>query len=166
MSSLTLSNTFLVVVIALILIRMMYRRIKQGLNGRLFKTFRLFTTPVIYFLLLLFFMAAFIGNIYYITIVILLCVIGIIPGFIYEERVSFFEKDKKIFYKRSPYILTIWIAGFLARILLEFLYPSNLEIQFIVDALLAVTLGLIMGESIKTYIKYREYIEESHLPVY
>ena len=49
MSSLTLSNTFLVVVIALILIRMMYRRIKQGLNGRPFKTFRLFTTPVIYF---------------------------------------------------------------------------------------------------------------------
>ena len=166
MSSLTLSNTFLVVVIALILIRMMYRRIKQGLNGRLFKTFRLFTTPVIYFLLLLFFMAAFIGNIYYITIVILLCVIGIIPGFIYEERVSFFEKDKKIFYKRSPYILTIWIAGFLARILLEFLYPSNLEIQFIVDALLAVTLGLIIGESIKTYIKYRQYVEEERPIIY
>ena len=166
MSSLTLSNTFLVVVIALILIRMMYRRIKQGLNGRLFKTFRLFTTPVIYFLLLLFFMAAFIGNIYYITIVILLCVIGIIPGFIYEERVSFFEKDKKIFYKRSPYILTIWAAGFLVRILLEFLYPSNIEIQFIVDALLAVTLGLIIGESIKTYIKYRQYVEEERPIIY
>ena len=166
MSSLNLSNTFLVVVITLILIRMMYRRIKQGLNGRLFKTFRLFTTPVIYFLLLLFFMAAFIGNIYYITIVILLCVIGIIPGFIYEERVSFFEKDKKIFYKRSPYILTIWAAGFLVRILLEFLYPSNIEIQFIVDALLAVTLGLIIGESIKTYIKYRQYVEEERPIIY
>ncbi|EQB74248.1 MAG: hypothetical protein AMDU4_FER2C00018G0012 [Ferroplasma sp. Type II] len=166
MSSLNLSNTFLVVVIALILIRIMYRRIKQGLNGRSFKTFRLFTTPVIYFLLLLFFIAAFIGNIDYITVVILLCGIGIIPGFIYGEHVSFFEKDGKIFYKRSPYILTIWASGFMVRILLEFLYPSNLEIQFIVDALLAVTLGLIMGESIKTYIKYREYIEESHLPVY
>ena len=166
MSSLNLSNTFLVIVIALILIRIMYRRIKQGLNGRSFKTFRLFTTPVIYFLLLLFFIAAFIGNIDYITVVILLCGIGIIPGFIYGEHVSFFEKDGKIFYKRSPYILTIWASGFMVRILLEFLYPSNLEIQFIVDALLAVTLGLIMGESIKTYIKYREYIEESHLPVY
>ena len=166
MSSFTLSNTFLVVVIALILIRMMYRRIKQGLNGRPFKTFRLFTTPVIYFLLLLFFMAAFIGNIDYITIVILLCGIGIIPGFIYGEHVSFFEKDGKIFYKRSPYILTIWIAGFLARILLEFLYPSNLEIQFIVDALLAVTLGLIIGESIKTYIKYRQYVEEERPIIY
>ena len=47
-------------------------QIKQGLNGRSFKTFRLFTTPVIYFLLLLFFIAAFIGNIDYITVVILL----------------------------------------------------------------------------------------------
>ena len=48
-----------------------------------------------------------------------------LSGFIYGEHVSFFEKDEKIFYKRSPYILTIWIAGFLARILLEFLYPDS-----------------------------------------
>ena len=41
-------------------------------------------------LLLLFFIAAFIGNIDYITVVILLCGIGIIPGFIYGEHVSFF----------------------------------------------------------------------------
>ena len=141
-------------------------QIKQGLNGRPFKTFRLFTTPIIYFLLLLFFMAAFIGNIGYIVIAMFLCGIGIIPGFIYGEHVSFFEKDEKIFYKRSPYILTIWAAGFLVRILLEFLYPSNIEIQFIVDALLAVTLGLIIGESIKTYIKYRQYVEEERPIIY
>ena len=90
----------------------MFRRIKQGLNGRLFKTFRLFTTPVIYFLLLFFFMAAFIGNIYYITIVILLCGIGIIPGFIYGEHVSFFEKDKKIFYKRLHIYLLSGLQDF------------------------------------------------------
>jgi len=164
-ASLNLSNTFLVVVLLLIVVRIMYRRIKMGIKGRQFKTSRLFITPIIYILLLIFFMAAFIGNIDYITIVMLLCAAGIIPGFIYGEHVTFFDKNGAIFYKRSPYILTFWAAGFIVRMFLEFVYPSNLTIQFIVDALLAVTLGLIIGESIKTYRKYKEYVTENNLSV-
>ena len=37
-------------------------------------------------------MIAFIGNIDYIIIVILLCVVGIIPGFVYGEHVTFFDR--------------------------------------------------------------------------
>lgn len=165
MAGLNLSNTFLVIVLLLIFSRILYRRLKQGITGRRYKTTRLFTTPIIYFLLLVFFMAAFIGNINYIVIVILLCAVGIIPGFIYGEHVTFFDKNGTIFYKRSPYILAFWAAGFMVRVLLEFIFPSNLTIQFIVDALLAVTLGLIIGESIKTYRKYREYVTENNLSV-
>ncbi|AGO60423.1 hypothetical protein FACI_IFERC00001G0443 [Ferroplasma acidarmanus Fer1] len=164
-AGLNLSNTFLVIVLLLIFSRILYRRLKQGINGRRYKTARLFITPTIYFLLLVFFMVAFIGNVDYIIIVILLCVVGIIPGFIYGERVTFFDRNGQIFYKRSPYILAFWVAGFMVRILLEFIFPSNLEIQFIVDAILAVTLGLIVGESIKTYRKYREYAIENNIPV-
>jgi membrane protein CcdC involved in cytochrome C biogenesis len=141
----------------------MYKRIKYGIRGRSFKTFRLFTTPAIYLVLLIFFMAAFIGNEGYILIVLLLCLAGLVPGMIYGEHVSFFEKNGEIFYKRSPYILIFWAAGFLVRIVLEVIYPGNLTILFIVDALLAVTLGLIIGEAIKTYMKYREYMEENSL---
>ncbi|ARD85231.1 hypothetical protein FAD_1369 [Ferroplasma acidiphilum] len=164
-AGLNLSNTFLGIALLLIFSRILYRRLKQGINGRQYKTARLFITPTIYFLLLVFFMVAFIGNIDYIIIVILLCVVGIIPGFIYGERVTFFDRNGQIFYKRSPYILTFWAAGFMVRILLEFIFPSNLEIQFIVDTLLAVTLGLIVGESIKTYRKYREYTMENNLTI-
>ncbi len=164
-AGLNLSNTFLGIALLLIFSRILYRRLKQGINGRQYKTARLFITPTIYFLLLVFFMVAFIGNIDYIIIVILLCVVGIIPGFIYGERVTFFDRNGQIFYKRSPYILTFWAAGFMVRILLEFIFSSNLEIQFIVDTLLAVTLGLIVGESIKTYRKYREYTMENNLTI-
>ncbi len=165
MADLNLSSTFLAIVILLILVRIMYRRIKQGIHGRQYKTSRLFITPVMYFLLLVFFMAAFIGNIGYIAIVMLLCAVGIILGFIYGGHISFFDRNGIVLYKRSPYILTFWAAGFIVRIFLEFAYPSSLTIQFIVDALLAVTLGLIIGESIKTYRKYREYIVKKNLPV-
>gem|GEM_PF-544999 len=164
-ASLNLSNMFLLVILLLIFSRILYRRLKQGIRGRQYKTARLFRTPVIYFLLLVFFMITFIGNINYIIIVILLCFVGILPGFIYGEHVTFFDKNGTIFYKRSPYILAFWAAGFMVRIFLEFIFPSNLTIQFIVDALLAVTLGLIVGESIKTYRKYRAYLIENNLPV-
>ncbi|MGE9811177.1 hypothetical protein ACLIKE_07525, partial [Ferroplasma acidiphilum] len=102
MAGLNLSNTFLGIALLLIFSRILYRRLKQGINGRRYKTARLFITPTIYFLLLVFFMVAFIGNVDYIIIVILLSVVGIIPGFIYGERVTFFDRNGQIFYKRSP----------------------------------------------------------------
>lgn len=80
------------------------------------------------------------------------------PGYIYGEKVLFFMKNNLLYYKRSPYILVAWAIAFIARIILEIVYPYNITADFIVDALLAVTLGLIIGESIKTYYKYKEYI--------
>jgi hydrogenase/urease accessory protein HupE len=165
-TSINLSNIFIIIVIVLILLRVIYRRLKTGLNGQQYKTSRLFRIPVIYFLLLIFFMLAFIRNIDYVIIIMLICAAGIIPGLAFGERVSFFERNGKVFYKRSPYLLAFWTAGFIVRIALEFIYPNNLAILFIVDAILAVTLGLIVGEAIRTYRKYKQYTEENNLTVY
>ena len=96
------------------------------------------------------------------TIIIVLIFAGIIPGYIYGDKVSFFMKGNLLYYKRSPYILVTWSIAFIARIILEIVYPYNITADFIVDALLAATLGLIMGESIKTYYKYREYINDQN----
>jgi len=149
---------YTIIIILAFVIYVLIRRIKRGLNGRKFKVSRLFYLPVIYLLLLLFFLEIFIGNIYYLTIIIVLIFLGILPGYIYGEKVSFFMNNDLLYYKRSPYILIAWAIAFIARIILEIVYPYNITADFIVDALLAVTLGLIIGESIKTYYKYTEYI--------
>ncbi len=155
------SNAFIFIVILLILARVIYRRLKFGLQGRQFKTFRLFTTPIIYSFLLIFFMAEFEGNMEYILIILLLIFAGTVPGIIYGQQVTFFDRNGMIFYKRSPYITIFWAVAFMLRVGLEFIYPDNTLALFTVDALLAVTLGLIIGESIKTYEKYREYTDNN-----
>ncbi len=149
---------YTIVILLIFVIYVLIRRIQRGLNGRQFKIGRLFYLPVIYLLLLMFFLEIFISNIYYLTIVIFLIFAGIMPGYIYGEKVLFFMKNNLLYYKRSPYILVAWAIAFIARIILEIVYPYNITADFIVDALLAVTLGLIIGESIKTYYKYKEYI--------
>ena len=154
------SNAFIFIVIVLILVRVIYRRLKFGLQGRQFKTSRLFTAPIIYSFLLIFFMVEFEGNMEYILIILLLIFTGLVPGLIYGQQVTFFDKNSMIFYKRSPYITIFWAVAFMLRIGLEFIYPDNTLALFTVDALLAITLGLIIGESIKTYEKYKEYTGE------
>ncbi|WMT51045.1 MAG: hypothetical protein RE471_08710 [Ferroplasma sp.] len=161
MIGLNTSNIFIFIVILLILFRVIYRRLKFGLQGRQFKTYRLFTTPIIYSFLLIFFMAEFEGNMEYILIILLLIFAGTIPGIIYGQQVTFFDKSGMVFYKRSPYITIFWAVAFMIRILLEFIYPNNTLALFTVDALLAITLGLIIGESIKTYEKYKEYTDNN-----
>ena len=165
MIAINTSNAFIFIVLLLILTRVIYRRIKFGIQGRQFKTFRLFTTPIIYSILLIFFMAEFEGNLDYILIVLLLILAGTVPGLIYGQQVTFFDKNGMIFYKRSPYITIFWAVAFILRIGLEFVYPYNTLALFTVDALLAITLGLIIGESIKTYEKYKEYTGNNNIHI-
>ncbi len=157
MSSFTSSAPLLVFLIIFVIF-IMARRIYSGINGRRFKTTRLFTIPFIYLLLLLFFLGAFIGLLDYILIIILIGIVGLIPGFAFGESVTFFEKNNSLYYKRSPLILIIWAAGFIVRLILELFYPQNLLANFIVDSLLGFTLGMIIGESIKAMKKYKQYI--------
>ncbi len=149
-------------ILLIFVIYILIRRVQRGLKGRQFKIVRLFSLPLIYLLLLLFFLAVFMDDVYYLTIIIVLIFAGITPGYIYGEQVSFFMKDNLLYYKRSPYILVTWVVTFMGRIILEIVYPYNITADFIVDALLAVTLGLIIGESVKTYYKYREYINDKN----
>ena len=110
-------------------------------------------------------MAEFEGNMEYVLIILLLIFAGTVPGLIYGQQVTFFDKNYMIFYKRSPYITIFWAVAFMLRIGLEFIYPDNTLALFTVDALLAITLGLIIGESIKTYEKYKEYKGEKGITI-
>jgi hypothetical protein len=52
-----------------------------------------------------------------------------------------------VYYKRSQAILFFWLISFMARIILEVLYPNVVFAEIFVDALLALTSGLITGEA-------------------
>ncbi len=151
------SNIEGIVVFLAIIVLIMARRIKSGINGRRFNMSRIFTTPIIYAILLIFFLGAIGKNVSYIFIVVGLIFPGIIVGFIYGEHVKFFEKDSFTYYKRSQFIMIFWLISYVARIFIFIFYPTNFIANFIVDLLLAITLGMIIGESIKLYKKYKEY---------
>lgn len=132
------------VIIALILVR----RIIRGIYGRRYSTGRVLFLPVFYILLTMAFVL-FIDlgdrNLYY---TLLLMPAGIVIGLRIGGGASFFLKNGEVYYKRSPYIMTVWLASYIARLILLFLYPDNLTIAFAVDAVLSATAGVIVGEAV------------------
>ena len=98
------------------------------------------------------------SNLDYIIIILLLIFPGIILGLRLANNVKFFNKDDNLYYKRSQIIMIFWIISFLGRMLLFTLYPSNILAGFIIDLLLSFTLGLIIGESIILYSKYKQVL--------
>jgi membrane protein CcdC involved in cytochrome C biogenesis len=150
------TSLFLIVIIAIIVVRRVYR----GINGRRFSTRRIFTIPIVYTLLLL---ASFFSlPVSYLDEASLLLLIlpGIIIGMRFGNAVVFFERDSQTFYKRSQFILVFWLFSLLARETLALLYPSVTMVILLVDGLLSLTTGLIIGESIRLYYAYNDYMKQ------
>ena len=134
---------FLVFIVLIVI-----RRVMRGIYGRRYSTGRVLFLPVFYVVLTLIFVAAFSATDIYAYYTFLLIPAGAIVGWRFGGGVSFFMKNGEVYYKRSPYILVVWLVSYILRVLLEFLFPSNLTIAFGVDAVLAITAGLIIGEAI------------------
>ncbi|MHB1708297.1 MAG: hypothetical protein ACYCT2_02335 [Thermoplasmataceae archaeon] len=147
------SSLFLIVIIALIVIRRIYR----GINGRRFSTSRIFTIPIVYTLLLLTsFISLPVSSLYEASL-LLLILPGIVVGMRFGNAVVFFERDSQTFYKRSQFVLVFWLISLLVRETLALLYPSVTLVILAVDGLLSLTTGLIIGESIRLYQAYNDY---------
>ena len=148
------SLIFLAVFMALIVVRRVYR----GINGRLYRDSRVFMLPAIYLVLTVALTVPIgITNPTYFAVLVLVP-LGILIGLRFGGNISFFRKNTLLYYKRSPFILFFWLFSFILRIILEFLYPGNIEALFIVDALLSLTAGMILGESLHTLAKKKEFL--------
>ncbi|OWP56960.1 MAG: hypothetical protein B2I17_03210 [Thermoplasmatales archaeon B_DKE] len=152
------SSLFVIAILVLFVIRRVYR----GINGRQFRTSRVFMIPVIYTLLLLFSFFSIDVNYLYDASLLLLIIPGIVLGNRFGNTVKFFEKDKQIFYKRSQFILVFWLASLIVRESLVLLFPTVVVILLGVDALLSLTTGLIIGESIQVHHAYKKYVEKNY----
>lgn len=136
-------------------------RMKRGLYGRKYKHWRTYFLPAIYmiftFSIILFDWKVF--GIYIDVSLLLLIVIGVMIGFRFGKSVSFFNKDGILYYKRSPFILLFWLFSFLGRISIELALPQNVLYAEILDGLLAITSGLLIGEAFHITKKRDEFLK-------
>jgi membrane protein CcdC involved in cytochrome C biogenesis len=108
--------------------------------------------PVLYALILLSFIYAL--TLDEILISVALAAAAIPVGMRASENPEFFFRDQTLYFKRSIMLTVMWIWGFLARTFLEIFYSTgNNFVDFVVTALLTLTLGLIIGERYVIYNK-------------
>ena len=153
------SYLFLLVIIAFIAVR----RVSRGVNGAQFKKSRVLRGPVLYSLLSIIFIFVLSPFNYDIYATILFLPAGLLLGLRFGASVSFFMRDSEVFYKRNQLILVFWLVSFMARIVLEILYPNVVFAEMLVDALLAITSGLVTGEAVNILKKEKIFTSENHV---
>lgn len=151
------SYLFLLVIISFIAIR----RVSRGVRGSPFRTSRILRGPVIYGILSVVFIFVLSPFNYDIYATILFLPIGMLLGLRVGSSVLFFMNENVVYYKRSPVILVFWIVSFMARIVLEILYPNVVIAEIFIDALLALTAGLITGEAFNLINREKVYSAEN-----
>ena len=151
---------FLFIIIAIFLIMRTYR----GISGRRFNTSRVYRTPIIYGILLVFFVVylEYSNPLFFLTL--LFVPVGFLIGLRFDIRPKFFYSNQQLYYKRNPLVLIIWLISYLSRLALEFLYPSNIYANLTVDSLLALTTGIIISEAITLLKTYKIFVKESPKP--
>ena len=147
-------------IIAIFLVMRTYR----GIAGRRFNTSRIYRTPIIYGLLLVFFVVylEYSHPLFFLTL--LFVPAGFLIGLRFDIRPKFFYNSQQLYYKRNPLVLIIWLISYLSRLALEFLYPSNIYANLTVDSLLALTTGIIISEAITLVKTYKIFVKESPRP--
>ena len=144
---------FLLIFLAIIVTLRIYR----GINGRIYSTARVLRVPVVYVFLTL------------ITVIevgtfepILVATLALIPagfllGYRFATKVTFFNRNNTVYYKRSPAVLIIWLISFIIRLVLEITIPPTVTIDFIVDLILCSTTGIFIGEALNVVRMRKSY---------
>ncbi len=154
------SVAIIFIVIALLLVMRVYRNI----NGRIYRDSRVFRTPLIYGLLLLFFVGylEYSHPIFFLTL--LFVPIGFMIGIRFDFQPNFFYRNNILYYKRSPAVLVIWLVAFIIRLALDLFYSTNLYANLSVDSLLALTTGIIVSEALTLLRGKRKFLAEHPHP--
>ena len=126
-------------------------RIRRTINGQRFSN-RIFTLPILYAIIMIFFFVYLTAL--QIAISVILAIVAIPLGLRISENPEFFYRNQILYFKRSVLLTIIWLGGFIIRIFFELFYSTTNNLaDFIITALLAFTLGLIIGERVVIYRK-------------
>ncbi|SMD31336.1 hypothetical protein [Picrophilus oshimae] len=129
-------------------------RFARNYSGYKFRISRLIRRPLIYVFLLL--LSLFSSGNYEINAMTMLFIFpGIIAGSRSMDSIEFFMSGGTLYYKRPVIIMIFWLLSLIAREILVLMFPGNIYIIITVNAVLALTTGIIIGEAIATYKKYK-----------
>ncbi len=144
---------FLLIFLAIIVTLRIYR----GINGRAYSTARVLRVPVIYVVLTLVTVLA-VGTFEPVLVATLALIPGgFLLGYRFATKVTFFNINNRVYYKRSPAVLIIWLISFVIRIVLEAAIAPSVTIDFIVDVILCTTTGIFIGEAINVVRMRKNY---------
>lgn len=151
------SLAFLLIIVAWVAAR----RIMFAVRGRRFSKRRVLSLPVLYIFLTFLLIVPLEYN-YPMALTSLLAIpAGFVVGYMFGKQVKFFNKNGALFFKRSPVVMVIWLVSYAARVILFYEFSSNLQVSFIFDAVLALTAGMLIGESIRILRSHSEYRQGS-----
>ncbi|MGI0141716.1 MAG: hypothetical protein ACREBF_03655 [Candidatus Micrarchaeales archaeon] len=136
-------------------------RMYRGLKGMKYRAFRLYLLPIVYLLLTIYSLFELAPSYLDIPGVVVALLAGYFIGIKFGSSVQFYEQEGQTHYKRSPIILIIWLASFVARFVLEAFLPNVFYINFGIELFLALTTGMIIGEAFHIMRKHRLHKEST-----
>jgi hypothetical protein len=150
-TSLGVTGSSEALIVLLFIIFILARRIMRQRNGTRYSIRSILTTPIIYLILTALLMVGESAN--RIAVIVTLMLLGLAAGLILGKRSDIFEKEGKVMYRRSTEVTFLWVIGYVIRVGIEFLSASP-TIIFYADILLAVSAGLLLGETVVLYRNY------------
>jgi hypothetical protein len=132
-------------------------RLYRGMKGTRFSRVGVYRLPSIYLVLTVLSLFALSPSYADVAIVAAAIAAGYMVGLRLASGLQFFEKEGTTYYKRSQTIMVIWLASYITRIGIEFAYPSNMLFGFAIEAILALTTGMILGEATHIMRSHRSY---------
>lgn len=134
-------------------------RLYRGIRGRVYRNSIVLRPPIAYIVLTLI-SVVFLGLVDNVLLLTLLFIpAGTLLGYRFGTNVKFFSRRGVVYYSRSPIMLSIWLASFMGRLVLEFIFPDSLNIIFILDAVLSLTTGLLLGEALNIIHMRKAYVQ-------
>ncbi len=148
-------------ILAIVLI--MSVRVFRGMKGTKFSMYRVIGIPILYMLIT-------IGSIAYSTmtsteyaIAIVAFAIGALLGTRFGKSTKFFDKDEQTYYKRSAVVITVWLVSFAFRDIIPMIVTNVPWLTVAVNMVLALTTGMIIGESIHIYREYKSPMDRRNV---
>lgn len=134
--------------------------IVRGLVGRRYSAGRVLRTPAVYILFTAFAIYFTKQPNIYAEAVIVLIPVGIPFGIKFGKDVKIFKKENVFYYRRSPYILIIWALALIARVYLELSSFNSIYAIMVINSLLSLITGLLLGEAINIFRTHRRTTKE------
>jgi hypothetical protein len=132
-------------------------RVYRSMKGAKYSAINVYRLPAIYLVLAIIGIVALNPSYLDVAAVVVAVAIGYVIGRHLAGGVKFFEKDNMTYYKRSHFIIIIWLVSFIVRFGVGYAFPGIPYIAIAVEVLLTLTTGMILGEAHHINNAYKAY---------